>query len=459
MVKIMSWAVTLIIFLLYLATIYFAVILSAIILQSSYSCDILPQLKRVGFQRNGTAKFLSVCSSCFDHRTCPSRNGRQRLDVHRRIDSRQSDGIVQMIMRGVHITMLNKTASGTSEGFFAQRHLFSVPALATSLATSPCLGVFDKCSTACDSFVLEHFEEASPRRIADMLGETMIAHHSFDIQILDSNPAELQSQTSAQLMLEVVPLIGNPDMAMGNLESGFAPIPASFLLAGQSPLQTLQASFALEQEMGVRYACPIAQSGKVCQPNINAHRLIFVRMLNDRNIDFTTEYSEPLTSTIGFDGECLGCASWNSMQDDWDIPNLGAEQSSLIDKLESTLRVGDALDSGFEAWKSSLDLLAFLSFFDSAKEIVKSFAQSVTGILKHLAVDFITDFRMAYLDVFHKRIEVKLPCHPKLLVQAKKLVVDKLAVLESFEKPYLLLRRRIQSAFIHSQFHRGVLDA
>lgn len=354
--------------------------------------------------------------------------------------------------------MLNKTAGGTGEGFFAQRHLFSVPALATSLATSSRLGVFDKCSTACDSFVLEHFEEASPRSIADMLGKTMIAHHSFDIQILNSNPAELQSQASAQFVLEITPLIGNPDVASGDLESGFAPIPASLLLPAQSPLQQLQFSLALEQEMRIWDACSIGQSSEVCQANINADALILVRMLNDWHFDFTTEHGEPLSSTIGFDGQSLGYASWDSMQDDWDVPNLGAIQKPLIGKLESRLGIGDTHHSALEAGKSSLYLLPFLSLFDSAKEAVKSFAQPIAGILKDLAVNLITNFRMAYLDVFNKGVQVELFCHPKLLVQSKKLIIDELAVLESLEKPYLLLRRRIQSVFIHSQFHRGVLD-
>lgn len=362
-----------------------------------------------------------------------------------------------MIMRGVHITMFNKTTGGTDEDFLLQRHLFLIPALATSLAASPCLRVFNKCSTAHYSFVLEHFEEASPRSIADMLRKTMIAHHPFDIQIFDSNPAELQSQTSAQLMLEVASLVGNPDMASSDLESGFASIPASLFLPAQSSLQPLQSSFALGQEMRIRNARSIAQSSKVCQADINANTLVLVRMLNDWRFNLTTEYSKPLSSAIAFDSQSLGYASRNAMQDDWELANLGAEQSSLIDKPKSRLGVGNTLDSGFEAGKSSLDFLSFLSLFDSAKETIKSFAQSIASILKNLAMDIITDFRMAYLDVFDQRIEVKFLCQQKFFVQAKKLIIDKLAVFESFEKSYLLLHRRIQSVFIHQQvIHRGV---
>ena len=202
--------------------------------------------------------------------------------------------------------------------------------------------------------------------------------------------------------------------------------------------------------MRIRYACPIGQCSEVCQTYINPNRLVFVGMFNNWHLNFTTEYCEPLTSIIDFDSQSLGFASGDTMKNDWDIPYLGAEQFSIGNKLEPRLRIDDALDSGFEAGKSSIDLLAFLSLFDSAKEVVKSLAQSVPNILKDLAVNFIADFRMAYFDVFHQRVKVKLFSYPKLFIQAKKLIIYKLAMLENLEKPYLLLRRRIQSVFIHS---------
>src|SRR3989344_8883966 len=100
---------------------------------------------------------------------------------------------------------------------------------------------------------------------------------------------------------------------------------------------------------------------------------------------FTSKDSKPLVNLVALDSESLDFAFRNSVENDWNATNLAQPNPFVREKLETRLRKGNAIHSTFETRKSFL--FARL-IFDSAKEVSKSFVNSIGNILLRLRMNF-----------------------------------------------------------------------
>jgi len=167
---------------------------------------------------------------------------------------------------------------------------------------------------------------------------------------------------------------------------------------------------------------------------------------------FTSKDSKPLVNLVALDSESLDFAFRNSVENDWNATNLAQPNPFVREKLETRLRKGNAIHSTFETRKSFL--FARL-IFDSAKEVSKSFVNSIGNILLRLRMNFRIFTSKIFVEVkTTKRYFSKLVAVNR---QSKKLIVNCFVILERFNDSYILLIRRIQTIFIHQlNDHRGI---
>src|SRR6267143_4273960 len=64
----------------------------------------------------------------------------------------------------------------------------------------------DYLSTSVSSFVVKHIEEGRPPYIVNRFGKDS-RRQTFDVQVFDGNPAEVQHKPVRQLVLKVSPLV------------------------------------------------------------------------------------------------------------------------------------------------------------------------------------------------------------------------------------------------------------
>jgi len=275
----------------------------------------------------------------------------------------------------------------------------------------------------------------------------MIFKHFLDAQIFNLDSAISHSEFPAKLMGEIIPLIGDSVIQSGQSEPCLPSVGRAFLFLAQSSVHQFQPAFRFSKDSWVFDDLTIRYDSKALDTDINADN-IFIRMLDNRNINLTTEYSKPLTCSVLFDGQGLDFAFWNSMQDNWHITNPVEFQSFIRQQLESSLRKSYAVHSAFESRK------AFLftgRVFHSAKEVVKRFMNPVRNILFDLRMNL----RIFACQMF---VIVKLPhslvsIFISLFGHVKKFVIDSFASLERIDYPTLLLMRGVYPEFIHPELH------
>ena len=136
------------------------------------------------------------------------------------------------------------------------------------------------------------------------------------------------------------------------------------------------------------------------------------------------------------------------MQYNGDVPYLGCMQFFLRDKFKPILRISDAINSTFKTWKAFL----FTSrIFTSAKKVLKTFMYSIRNILFYLG----EYFRVQTCEKVIKIVSVE--CHIVFFVDRygkfKKFIIDVFADIKRVKKYFFLFLRRIQTVFIHPEFH------
>ena len=357
-----------------------------------------------------------------------------------------------MIDSRVFITMTNKTTIRASEYSLTQRHIDLCSTSTASLTATSCLGVLPEFSTASYCFVGEHLIESTPRHIEYMLGEIAV-NHTLNIQPLTCYDFEISCQGMAQFVQEISPLVSDLQMLPRNLESGFLSVPATLDTLGMYPLQSSQFPLSVEIESGIGDGLTFIVSQELLQPDINSNLGFGMRMLNNRNINLTGEHSKILTCFVSLDGQGLYLAFWQSMENDWHRANLGHLQPLIAEKLESRLRVCDALYPALESRKTSLDFSALLFELEPVEKVIKCLCQPIRDILQDLRMDLGIVFRTGGLDVKHKAIEPEFVGYPEFLIEVKQSVIDILADRELIENPDLLFPRGIQPELIHPEFH------
>jgi len=357
-----------------------------------------------------------------------------------------------MISRGVQITMQNHKTLRARELSPTEGHILNNKATTTtSMAAPSCSWVLQALSTECDLFVGQHIYEWIPRSVSYAFSQPMVLKHTLNIQFFNSNSRKSDSQTSAQFMQEVTPLVSNLQMLLCQPESCFSSVVRAFDLFAQPSLQELDSFFSFNQVSGISYNFTIAKSSEVFQTNINPYLL--TGRMNNRSIrHFTAKDSKPLPYLVLLDGKCFNLAFRGTMQDNRHISNLAEFEPFVRQNLKSTLRKSDAVYPALEARKS---LLFTGLVLNPAKEVGKCLIHSVRDVLLGLGMN---------IKVFSSKILVAVKTAkrhfailPRVYIQCKKLIVDCLASFERINDSYLLSARRVYPKFVHPEFHSKVI--
>jgi len=208
-------------------------------------------------------------------------------------------------------------------------------------------------------------------------------------------------------------------------------------------LPLIRSGFGFEDVVGIRYDFTVADGGEVLQTDINADFRLG-EMLNRSIRQFTGKDSEPLSCLINLQRHSLDFSLWSTVQNNRNISDFRGIEPLIGQKLESRLRIGDALNPRLES------RIAFFSvaILNSTEKVVKRFGSTVRDVLQNLRVGlFVIGKR--YLHVKNQSVEVVLSRGQQFLVQVKKRVVRFLADFEISEKSHSLLRRGINPVFEH----------
>src|SRR5215475_6805647 len=100
------------------------------------------------------------------------------------------------------VTMRNKSTIDTPMFSPGERLALSVTALRAFLRRVGRIH-FDYLATGAFSLVLQDRSELTPSRVTNALGEMMIFHHPFNIQIFDGDRVKLAHDIERRLVLEI----------------------------------------------------------------------------------------------------------------------------------------------------------------------------------------------------------------------------------------------------------------
>ena len=280
----------------------------------------------------------------------------------------------------------------------------------------------------------------------------MVSDHIRNLQILNSNSAELGYHFPAQLMQEITPLVNNPFIEFSQSKACFNPIFASFNFSAYSSVQKFQFAFTLDKMARISYKLSIGESSKVLYANINADFAVRIGMNGFAVRQFTGEYSKPFISFGMLDSESFNLAFRYSVQDDWQTANLGNFNVLVADELKTRLRKCNAHNSGLVAGKTF-----FLNiFFDTPKEVLKGFVNPIRNILFGLGMNALKFSRKIFVEV--KLVKRNIAKIIGIFIQGKKFVINHLTGFKRINQPNFLFSARINLEFIHQQAHISKLD-
>ncbi len=167
----------------------------------------------------------------------------------------------------------------------------------------------------------------------------MILDHASDIQRLKRDRTVLVDQFTAQFVLEVFPLIGDPFVQDGNGQTGMIPMLGPFLLATQAPLSDDQTALTTVQVLGLFPFVFIAQGGKRSQAQVNPDGFCFWCWVFNFYLALDGDEIAP---GLGFrHGAILHVAFNGAMENTFDPTDLG-QIYPFVFGLEA-LRVADRL--------------------------------------------------------------------------------------------------------------------
>ena len=291
-----------------------------------------------------------------------------------------------------------------------------------------------------------------------MFSKTMVFEHPVDVECFDSDETVSVSDEPAVLVKEVQPLVGDLNVASGNLMDCLPPAGRAFLFPAQPSLELLELPLGFDKETWVRDCFPIAQGGEVLDADINANLSIQMGVLSSARLNLTGEDCKPLTGTVTLDCQGLDLSFRDPMQDNWDVTYLRDMQPLVGKQLKSELRVCDAIKSLFEARKPNPDPFSLLLLLNPAKEVFICFGKSVRTVLKNLGENSIEQWVRVF-DLFDDIVKFVSATERNLvgfvcgLTPLKKKIIHLTTQVKvRIQSPHMVLGG-IQSKFIVPEFH------
>jgi len=123
------------------------------------------------------------------------------------------------------------------------------------------------------ALVGQHCGKSRPADIANGLCQMMICHHAPDIQIFQPDETVLLDKLTAQFVVKIPALIGNPLIQTGQAQAGFFPIAAPGLLAGELACQSAALLLRSPVVLRGRNLLTGRQHGKLAQAKIETNRM------------------------------------------------------------------------------------------------------------------------------------------------------------------------------------------
>lgn len=229
------------------------------------------------------------------------------------------------------------------------------------------------------SLVREIKEKVGPAYVVDGLREHP-ASKPFDIQIFDRDQPALIDDVPTCFVVKIPPLIANVIMEPLQKDHGFASATRSSLATRHASLQTPEFCPCVSEPARVSDLFAVAESGKRCQPDIDADH---VRTKGQRlSVNLDGEQSKP-TTRFAFHGEGFDIASERTVQFDAHLTDLRQIQTLSL-KCVPDLAKGHTVIAtrGTESRVAS----SFLCIFGAAKERLKRQMDTMQSVLKNVRV-------------------------------------------------------------------------
>ena len=187
--------------------------------------------------------------------------------------------------------------------------------------------------------VLAEANELAPSRIRDRFGKVVVFDHASDIQRLKRDRTELVNKFTAQFVLKVFALIGDPFVQDGNGQTGMISMLGTFSFSTQAPLPYGQTALTAVQVFGLFPFVFVAQSGKRGQAQINGDGVNFGRWVFYFHLALN---GDEIPTAFGFrDGTVFHLAFNGAMENTLDPTDFGQIYPFVFDF--EALRIADTL--------------------------------------------------------------------------------------------------------------------
>ena len=175
------------------------------------------------------------------------------------------------VLRGVDVPVVAGTASGARPVPRGQGKLREqVPACRAGFARRIPPVDHDQFPAVPLAFVRKLPAELTPAAVADGAGETPVADHVLDGEILDHDHVVLAYEPGAGPVQVVAPGVTDLTVGAGNLGFRLGPVRGTVLAAGQASLVAGQITGLAFQVPGIRHPPPVAGHGEVLHAQVGA---------------------------------------------------------------------------------------------------------------------------------------------------------------------------------------------
>jgi len=220
-----------------------------------------------------------------------------------------------------------------------------------------------------------------PRRIRDAFRQTMILLHCLHVQLLDRNHAVAVDDFSGFLMHEVMTAIAYPFVNARHDLTRLAARGRAFLKLAQAPLRLRQCLLVGAVKARILDLRTVTKRREARKANVNTRRLIarFEQFVGALNGEAREPFAVLLANRASLDF-AVNCAVNNGFHD-----SNFRQLHRIVLQLKTALRKCEAVvvATPFEARETDF----FLSFFATAKEVLKGAVNPRAHFLKHLRMN------------------------------------------------------------------------
>lgn len=274
-----------------------------------------------------------------------------------------------------------QTTAGTVEHSFRKGYSLAMP---TSRAILGCVSRIHLHQRPTGPFCLVRklLEKSTPRCISDALSQTVIMYHVVDTKVLNGDGLIDINNSSAVLVREIPPPVGDALMNVSNHLAPLGPEPSTFLTFAQPSLASGKFFLAMSEEPGILDLPTIAESGEGFQPYVNADTVS--QRGQGTYFNLASEGGEPFACGSAPHRTGLGGAFQETVNPGFDRTNPGKGNDIPLYLADSWyLRIGEAV---IPPLTTEPGIARFLPCLDSPEESLECQVNTSRNVLEHLGV-------------------------------------------------------------------------